>query len=86
MRKNRRFTIDDLKAYSQGKGYALEYHRYKRVFTLRHIKNPSKWGWIYFPHTDDKLVGLVDDLSYEGWMIAIDKAVTEINEPDKINH
>ncbi|EKZ9042688.1 hypothetical protein RFB57_003150 [Escherichia coli] len=84
MRKNRRFTVEDLKEYSISKGYILEFHRYKKVFTLRKAENPVNWSWIYFPHTDDKLVELVDDLTYEGWLIAIDKTIKELSEQDKI--
>ncbi|MBB8060742.1 hypothetical protein [Escherichia sp. MOD1-EC6153] len=85
MRKNRKFTLEDLKEYSTSKGYVLEFHRYKKVFTLRKAEKPAAWSWVYFPHTEDKLVELVDDLTYEGWLFAIDRTIREISEPDKIN-
>ena len=85
MRKNRRFTVEDLKEYSISKGDGLEFHRYKKVFTLRKAENPASGRWVYFPHTEDTLVELVDDLTSEGGVIAIDKTITEISEPDKIN-
>lgn len=78
MRKNRRFTIDDIKEYALSKGYILKFNRYKKVFTLQDSENPERWSWVYFPHSEDKLVELVDDLTFEGWLVAIDKTMAEI--------
>lgn len=86
MRKNRLFTINDLKDYALSKGYELDFHRYKRVFTLIKIDSPNEWSWIYYPHTEDKLVERVDNLNFDGWKVAIDKTISSITEQDKINY
>lgn len=78
MHKNRAFTIEDVKDYARSKGYCLQFHRYKRVFTLRSLSRPDKWAWIYAPHTEDTLIELVDDLDFEGWANAVDETIKSI--------
>nr|WP_225312408.1 hypothetical protein [Salmonella sp.] len=67
--KIRRFTVEDLKEYSISRGISLGSTDTRKVYAAK-AENPANWSWIYFPHTDDKLVELVDDLTYEGWLIS----------------
>jgi hypothetical protein len=78
MRNNREFTIDDVKAYAENLGYALDFQRYKRVFTLRDLSSSDHWSWIYLPHSPGELVELVDDLSFDEWKLAVDITISSI--------
>lgn len=84
MRKNRTFNIDDVKVYAHTLGYELEFHRYKRVFTLRDLSQPQIWGWVYFPHSTEKLVEKVNDLNLEGWLMAVEMTAESIKFSDEI--
>lgn len=77
--KNRLFTIDDLKTYALYRGYKLELHRYRRVFTLTSLSNEEKWGWVYFSHAD-QTVAKINDLNLEGWKLAIDHSIAIVNK------
>lgn len=77
--RNRLFNTDDLKTMAKNKGFHLEHHRYKRVFTLTSIADENKWGWVYFPHAD-QTVAKVNDLNLEGWKLAIDHSIAIINK------
>ncbi|MGM8575839.1 hypothetical protein [Enterobacter hormaechei] len=80
MYKNRAFTIEDVKAYAESKGYDLEFKRYHKVFTLTNKMQPKKWGWIFFPHTEEKLVAKVNDLDQAGWRVAVDLTIERIEK------
>lgn len=80
MYKNRAFTIEDVKAYAESKGYNLQFKRYHKVFTLKNQKEQQKWGWVFFPHAEEKLVAMVNDLDYAGWKIAVDLTIERIEK------
>lgn len=80
MYKNRAFTLEDVKAYAESKGYKLEYKRYHKVFTLTNQAQSEKWGWVFFPQTEEKLVEMINDLDMSGWKIAIDLTITRIEK------
>jgi hypothetical protein len=77
--RNRLFNTDDLKNIAKNKGFILEHHRYRRIFTLTSLSDGNQWGWVYFPHAD-QTVGKVNDLNLEGWKQAIEHSIAIINK------
>lgn len=77
--RNRLFNTDDLKTFAKYKGFNLEHHRYRRIFTLTSITDETVWGWVYFPHADHT-VGKINDLNLEGWKQAIEHSIAIINK------
>lgn len=75
--RNRLFNTEDLKTIAENKGFHLEHHRYRRVFTLTSVTDEKLWGWVYFPHAD-QTVGKVNDLNLEGWIQAIEHSISII--------